>query len=85
MCDELGYVSCEKEGGEVVFKEVWLRGGKKGRMISNNLGFKRWNKMIKEKVVVGGMVERVRDKGYVVNMRGVCYRVKEREKMREDK
>ena len=54
-------------------------------MISSNLGFKRWNEMIKEKVVVGGMVERVRDKGYVVNMRGVCYRVKEREKMREDK
>ena len=56
ICDEFGYVSCDKEGGELLFNHLSLRAGKKATIITTNLAFNRWNEIIKDKVLVAAMV-----------------------------
>lgn len=48
ICDEFGYVSCDKEGGELLFNHLSLRAGKKATIITTNLAFNRWNEIIAE-------------------------------------
>ncbi|WP_228683632.1 MULTISPECIES: ATP-binding protein, partial [Bacteroidaceae] len=50
-----------------------------------NLAFNRWNEIIKDKVLVAAMVDRLTHKAYLVNMTGLSYRLKETQKMRQDK
>jgi DNA replication protein DnaC len=42
-------------------------------------------KFIKDKVLVAAMVDRLTHKAYLVNMTGLSYRLKETQKMRQDK
>lgn len=83
ICDEFGYVSCDKEGGELLFNHLSLRAGKKATIITTNLAFNRWNEIIKDKVLVAAMVDRLTHKAYLINMSGQSYRLKETQKMRE--
>ncbi|RGJ84501.1 ATP-binding protein, partial [Phocaeicola vulgatus] len=53
--------------------------------VSPNLAFNRWNEIIKDKVLVAAMVDRLTHKAYLVNMTGLSYRLKETQKMRQDK
>ena len=85
ICDEFGYVSCDKEGGELLFNHLSLRAGKKATIITTNLAFNRWNEIIKDKVLVAAMVDRLTHKAYLVNMTGLSYRLKETQKMRQNK
>ena len=80
-----GHVSCDKEGGELLFNHLSLRAGKKATIITTNLAFNRWNEIIKDKVLVAAMVDRLTHKAYLVNMTGLSYRLKETQKMRQDK
>lgn len=83
VCDEFGYVSCDKEGGELLFNHLSLRAGKKATIITTNLAFNRWNEIIKDKVLVAAMVDRLTHKAYLINMSGQSYRLKETQKKRE--
>lgn len=83
VCDEFGYVSCDKEGGELLFNHLSLRAGKKATIITTNLAFNRWNEIIKDKVLVAAMVDRLTHKAYLINMSRQSYRLKETQKMRE--
>ena len=85
MWDEFGCVSCDKEKGELLFNNRSLRAGKKATIITTNLAFNRWNEIIKDKVLVAAMVDRLTHKAYLVNMTGLSYRLKETQKMRQDK
>jgi DNA replication protein DnaC len=81
ICDEFGYVSCDKEGGELLFNHLSLRAGKKATIITTNLAFSRWGEIVKDKVLVAAMVDRLTHKAYLINMNGQSYRVKETQKM----
>ncbi|WP_334166575.1 IS21-like element helper ATPase IstB [Phocaeicola paurosaccharolyticus] len=81
ICDEFGYVSCDKEGGELLFNHLSLRAGKKATIITTNLAFNRWNEIIKDKVLVAAMVDRLTHKAYLINISGQSYRLKETQKM----
>ena len=43
------------------------------------------DEIIKDKVLVAAMVDRLTHKAYLVNMTGLSYRLKETQKMRQDK
>jgi DNA replication protein DnaC len=81
ICDEFGYVSCDKEGGELLFNHLSLRAGKKTTVITTNLAFSRWGEIVKDKVLVAAMVDRLTHKAFLINMNGQSYRVKETLKM----
>ena len=53
---------------------------KKATIITTNLAFNRWNEIIKDKVLVAAMVDRLTHKAYLVNMTGLSYRLKETQK-----
>ncbi len=81
ICDEFGYVSCDKEGGELLFNHLSLRAGRKSTIITTNLSFERWGEIVKDKVLVTAMVDRLTHKSIMVNMTGDSYRLKETKKL----
>lgn len=81
ICDEFGYVSCDKEGGELLFNHLSLRAGRKSTIITTNLSFDRWGEIVKDKVLVAAMVDRLTHKAKLVNMTGQSFRVKETKKL----
>lgn len=52
ICDEFGYVSCDKEGGELLFNHLSLR-VEKATIITTNLAFDRWGEIVKDKGISG--------------------------------
>lgn len=80
VCDEFGYVSCDKEAGELLFNHLSLRADTKSTIITTNLAFDRWGEVIKDKVLVAAMVDRLTHNAYLINMNGESYRLKETRK-----
>lgn len=81
ICDEFGYVSCDKEAGELLFNHLSLRAGKKSVIVTTNLAFNRWNEIIADKVLVAALVDRLTHKAMLVNMTGESFRMKETKKI----
>jgi len=77
ICDELGYISFDKEGSELLFTFLSLRAGRKSTIITSNLTFNRWDEVFKDPILTTAMVDRLVHKSYVVNMNGNSYRTKE--------
>lgn len=80
ICDEFGYVSCDKEAGEMLFNHLSLRAGRKATIVTTNLAFDRWNEIVKDKILAAAMVDRLTHKAFLVNMNGQSYRLKETQK-----
>lgn len=83
VCDEFGYVSCDKEAGELLFNHLSLRADRKSTIITTNLAFDRWGEIIRDKVLVAAMVDRLTHNAHLINMNGESYRVKETIKFNE--
>lgn len=81
ICDEFGYVSCDKAGAEMLFNHLSLRTDKKTTVVTTNLAFNRWNEIIDDKVLVTAMVDRLTHKAILLNMTGKSYRMKETQEM----
>lgn len=81
ICDEFGYVSCAKEGGEMLFNHLSLRADGRSTIITTNLAFNIWDEIIRDKVLVSAMVDRITHSAYIKNMTGKSYRLKETEKI----
>jgi len=77
IADELGYISFDKEGSELLFTHLSLRAGRKSTIITSNLSFERWDEIFKDPVMTAAMVDRLTHKSYVINMVGSSYRMKE--------
>ena len=58
ICDEMGYVSFDKEGAELLFNMISTRTGDKATIITTNLPFTRWEEIIKDKVLCSALVDR---------------------------
>jgi DNA replication protein DnaC len=85
ICDEFGYVSFDKQGSELLFNHLSLRTGRKSTVITTNLGFDRWEEIFGDPVLTAALVDRLTHKAYLVSMSGDSYRLKETEKMMNEK
>jgi len=74
---ELGYISLDKQGSELLFTHLSLRAGRKSTIITTNLSFDRWDEIFSDPVMTAAMIDRLTHKSYIVNMNGPSYRVKE--------
>lgn len=83
ICDEFGYISCDKEGGELLFNHLSLRAETKSTIITTNLSFDKWSDVIKDKVLVNALADRLVHKAYIVNMMSESYRYKETKEFNE--
>ena len=77
IADELGYISFDKEGSELLFTHLSLRSGHKSTIITTNLSFDRWSEIFHDPVMTAAMVDRVTHKSYMINMNGNSFRLKE--------
>lgn len=77
IADELGYISFDKEGAELLFTHFSMRTGRKSTIITTNLSFDRWEEIFQDPVMTAAMVDRLTHKSYLVNMNGNSYRYKE--------
>jgi len=77
IADELGYISFDKEGSELLFTHLSLRSGRKSTIITTNLSFDRWSEIFHDPVMTAAMVDRITHKSYMINMNGNSYRLKE--------
>ena len=77
ICDELGYISFDKEGSELLFTNLSLRAGRKSTVVTTNLSFDRWQEIFNDAVLTAAMVDRLTHKAFIVNMTGNSYRLKE--------
>ena len=84
IADELGYISFDKEGSELLFTHLSLRAGRKSTIITTNLSFERWEEIFNDPVMTAAMIDRLTHKSYIVNMNGNSYRLKETKKWLEE-
>ena len=77
IADELGYISFDKEGSELLFTHLSLRAGRKSTIITTNLSFERWDEIFSDTVMAAAMIDRLTHKSYILNMNGSSYRLKE--------
>lgn len=77
ILDELGYVSFDQEGNEILFNLLSNRNDAGAIIITSNLMFDRWHEVFKDPVLTGALVDRVAHKAHVIDMSGDSYRILE--------
>jgi len=77
ILDELGYISFDKEGAELLFNFISGRTEHASTVFTTNLSFDRWNEIFHDPIITTAMVDRITHKSYAVNMNGTSYRMKE--------
>lgn len=77
IADEMGYISFDKEGAELLFTHLSLRAGQKSTIITTNLSFERWAEIFQDPVMTAAMIDRLTHQAYLVNMNGNSYRMKQ--------
>lgn len=77
IADELGYISFDKEGAELLFTNLSLRASRKSIIITTNLSFDRWEEIFGDPVITSAMVDRLTHKAYIIDMTGDSYRLRE--------
>ncbi|TKI87725.1 IS21-like element helper ATPase IstB [Bacillus mycoides] len=83
IADEMGYISFDKEGAELLFTHLSLRANQKSTIITTNLSFERWGEIFQDPVMTAAMIDRLTHQAYIVNMIGTSYRMKETEQWLE--
>lgn len=79
ILDELGYISFDKEGAELLFSHLSLRAGRKSTIITSNLSFLKWQEVFHDPVLTAALTDRLTHKSHVLNMNGPSFRMKETE------
>lgn len=78
ILDELGYVSFDKSGAEILFNLLSNRNDKGSIIITSNLSFDRWNEVFNDTVLTGALVDRLAHKAHILDIsRDTSYRFEE--------
>ena len=77
IADELGYISFDREGADLLFNNLSLRSAQKSTIITSNLTFKRWDEVFGDAAITSAMVDRLTYKAILVDMEGDSYRLRE--------
>jgi len=76
ILDELGYVSFDREGSEILFNLISNRNDIGSIIITTNLTFERWEEVFKDPILTGALIDRVAFQSHVLDMSGDSYRNK---------
>jgi DNA replication protein DnaC len=68
ILDELGYVSFDKSGCEILFNLLSNRHGKGSVIITTNLTFENWEGIFKDPVLTGAMIDRLAHKAHILDI-----------------
>lgn len=68
VLDELGYISFDKSGAELLFNLVSNRNDKGSIIITSNLTFERWEEVFSDTVLTGALVDRIAHKAHILDI-----------------
>lgn len=68
ILDELGYVSFDKSGCELLFNMLSNRHGKGSVIVTTNRTFDRWENVFVDPVITGAMIDRLAHKAHVLDI-----------------
>lgn len=68
ILDELGYISYDKTGTELLFQMLSNRHGKGSVIVTTNLSFDLWESKLGDPVLTGALVDRLAHKAHVLDI-----------------
>lgn len=68
ILDELGYVSFDKAGCELLFNLLSNRHGKGSVIITTNLTFEHWENLFGDPVLTGALIDRLAHKAHILDI-----------------
>lgn len=68
ILDELGYVSMDKNGCEMLFNLISSRNDKGSIVVTSNLSFDRWEEIFKDPTLTGALIDRLAHKAHVLDI-----------------
>jgi DNA replication protein DnaC len=77
IIDELGYVSFDTEGCDILFNLISNRLVTGAMIVTTNLVFEEWGMVFKDPHLTGALVDRIAMRAHVLDMSGKSYRFKE--------
>lgn len=77
IADELGYVSFDRAGADLLFNNLSMRSSTKSTIITSNLTFNRWDEVFGDPAITSAIVDRLTYKAILVDMEGDSYRLRE--------
>lgn len=77
IIDELGYVSFDKQGNEILFNLLSNRNDAGSMIVTTNLAFEKWEEVFLDANLAGALVDRLTHKAHILDMSGDSYRIKE--------
>ena len=84
ILDELGYISFDKTGCEILFNLLSNRTNNGSIIITSNLTFDRWEEIFKDTMLTGALVDRLAYKAHLLNISTeTSYRLEETQKWSE--
>ncbi len=77
IADELGYISFDRKGADLLFSNLSLRAATRSTIITSNLTFDRWDEIFGDAAITSAMVDRLTYKAILIDMEGDSYRLRE--------
>lgn len=77
IADEMGYISSDKGGSELLFTHLSLRASRKSTIITTNKSFERWGEIFQDPVMTEAMIDLLTYQSYIVYMSVNSYRITE--------
>ena len=68
ILDELGYVSFDKAGAELLFSLISSRNEKGSIIVTSNLTFDRWEEVFQDPTLTTAVVDRLTHKGHILDI-----------------
>jgi DNA replication protein DnaC len=68
ILDELGYVSMDKTGCEMLFNLISSRNDKGSIIVTSNLTFDRWEEVFKDPTLTGALIDRLAHKAHILDI-----------------
>ena len=68
ILDELGYVSMDKSGCEMLFNLISSRNDKGSIIVNSNLTFDRWEEVFKDPTLTGALIDRLAHKAHILDI-----------------
>ena len=68
ILDELGYVSMDKSGCEMLFNMISSRNDKGSIIVTSNLTFDRWEEVFKDPTLTGALIDRLAHKAHILDI-----------------
>ncbi len=74
ILDELGYITFDLEGAELLFQLLAARHEIASTIITTNLAFSEWVKIFHDKTLTAALLDRITHKAMILNMNGSSFR-----------